>query len=61
VAGNQAVFHRAEEQVRRMPVKRCAVCDATVETADIRLCDCEKCGEDGRFWCLPHLQEHRKA
>jgi len=61
VAGNQAVFHRAEEQVRRMPVKRCTVCNATVETADIRLCDCPQCGEDGRFWCLQHLQEHRKA
>ncbi len=60
-AGHQAVFVRAQEQVRRMPVKRCVVCNATVETADIRLCDCAECGEDGRFWCTQHLQEHRKA
>ena len=37
-------------------IKCCSQCSKTAQDADIRLCTCAKCGEDGRFWCTDHLQ-----
>lgn len=41
-----------------MPAKACKTCGKGVDQADIRLCLCERCGENGVFWCVEHLKEH---
>lgn len=42
------------------PVKRCKECGLDGMTGDIRLCSCERCGEEGTFWCMDHLAGHLK-
>ena len=37
--------------------RACAQCGAGPDH-DLRLCTCERCGEDGRFWCALHLPDH---
>jgi hypothetical protein len=39
----------------------CVSCGKDPNQADIRLCTCERCGEDGKFWCTEELKEHLKA
>lgn len=40
--------------------KVCCTCGRTAEEADIRLCSCMRCGDDGKFWCTEDLHEHVK-
>jgi hypothetical protein len=59
VMENRAVFVKAEQEVFKMPPKICVHCKAKAEDgADIRLCTCDQCGPDGRFWCMDHLKPH---
>jgi hypothetical protein len=58
VEEGQTIFQQAKQQVAAMPEKKCSVCGLTVETADVRLCTCPRCGEDGRFFCPEHLLAH---
>lgn len=45
--------------VVQAPPKRCAECGQTHEQgADIRLCTCAACGEEGKYWCMAHLAPH---
>lgn len=41
-----------------LPSKACKSCSKGVDQADLRLCSCERCGENGAFWCVEHLKEH---
>jgi hypothetical protein len=57
VAANRRVFTEAKREAVVLQARACADCGAGTE-ADLRLCTCERCGEDGRFWCVQHLQPH---
>lgn len=59
-AEGRAILQHAEEEVRKAPEKRCHVCGAGTDKADIRLCLCPECGPDGRFHCTEHLADHLK-
>jgi len=46
------------------PFHRCAQCGRTERddaSLEFRWCTCERCGPDGREWCLDHLRGHREA
>ncbi len=42
----------------KMPPKVCVACRKGVDQADIRLCHCDRCGHEGRFWCTDDLRGH---
>jgi hypothetical protein len=50
-------FREARREAEKLPQRTCVACGRGVE-ADLRLCHCERCGEEGRNYCLEHLQEH---
>lgn len=43
------------------PRKICQACGKNEREADLRLCTCSRCGEDGKFWCTDDLGAHLKA
>ena|GEM_PF-466100 len=51
------VFESAKLQAIPFATRACAQCGAGPDH-DLRLCTCERCGEDGRFWCALHLPDH---
>jgi hypothetical protein len=51
------VFREAKREADRTVARTCAVCGRGVE-ADLRLCHCERCGEDGLNYCPEHLTLH---
>jgi hypothetical protein len=51
------VFREAKREADRTVTRVCAVCGRGVE-ADLRLCHCERCGEDGLNYCPEHLTLH---
>lgn len=56
----RAVFVQAKRKVELEQLGRpkvCAQCGVGVD-GDLRLCHCERCGDDGKFWCLEHLKIH---
>lgn len=57
VAENRRVLDQARHQVQALRARRCAQCGAGVD-ADLRLCTCARCGEDGKDWCENHLGPH---
>jgi hypothetical protein len=57
VAANRRVFSEAKREAAAIFTHACAQCGAGRE-ADLRLCTCERCGEDGKFWCAEHLKPH---
>jgi hypothetical protein len=40
------------------PKKSCSSCGKGPSEADLRLCTCERCGEDGKFWCTEDVAIH---
>jgi len=45
------------------PVHRCAKCSRTERDGpglEFRWCACDRCGPEGREWCMDHLREHRE-
>jgi hypothetical protein len=46
---------RDADQVLRP--RACCQCGAGPD-AELRLCSCPRCGEDGRLWCARHLPDH---
>lgn len=54
-AAMQASVSRA---MQGMPEKKCQDCQRDSVQADLRLCDCARCGEAGKFWCVEHLPAH---
>jgi hypothetical protein len=57
VAANRRVFTEAKRESAVILTHTCAQCGRGRE-ADLRLCTCERCGEEGRFWCSEHLKPH---
>lgn len=57
VAAGRQVFERAKREGARVAERACAQCGAGA-AADLRLCTCPRCGEDGRSWCAEHLGPH---
>lgn len=57
VAENRKVFVAAKREAHALDLRACAECGAGPE-ADLRLCFCDRCGEDGRHWCAAHLPAH---
>lgn len=57
-AAGQKVFAQAKREVALLEPRRCVECGAGPE-ADLRLCTCERCGPEGRFWCQAHLAGHQ--
>ena len=53
----QAVLAAARRQASAVLTRSCTQCGRGVE-ADLRLCTCPSCGEEGRHWCLEHLAPH---
>ena len=56
----RAVFVKAKrevEQLQQARPKACAQCGVGAD-GDLRLCHCERCGDDGKFWCVEHLKPH---
>ncbi len=51
------VFESAKLVALPFATRACAQCGAGPDH-DLRLCTCERCGEDGRFWCALHLPDH---
>jgi hypothetical protein len=55
----RAHFHRKLNEAKvTAREKKCEKCERNPNTADIRLCTCAKCGEDGKFWCTEDLAAH---
>lgn len=52
------VFKAAAREAATMLERRCEVCRRGPKEAELRLCHCELCGEDGRNFCTEHLPEH---
>jgi hypothetical protein len=57
VQANRQVFEKAKVEVQALQTRNCERCGAGPE-ADLRLCTCERCGEDGKNWCQAHLSAH---
>jgi hypothetical protein len=58
-AGTRAKMQASvDKAMSTAPLKACVQCGAGAVTADIRLCTCERCGEEGKFWCTEHLPAH---
>ena len=57
-AKNRADWEAKQRPARALPSKACAQCGRDDADALARLCTCERCGEDGRFWCEEHLGPH---
>ncbi len=52
-------FSRAVNEARLgAKAKHCSQCGKDPNSADLRLCTCGRCGEEGQFWCLEHLAAH---
>lgn len=51
------VFESAKLTALPFATRACAQCGAGPDH-DLRLCTCERCGEDGRYWCQLHLPDH---
>jgi hypothetical protein len=51
------VFQSAKLEALPFASRACAQCGAGPDH-DLRLCTCERCGEDGRYWCALHLPDH---
>jgi hypothetical protein len=51
------VFESAKLAAQPFTLRACAQCGAGPDH-DLRLCTCERCGEDGRYWCQLHLPDH---
>jgi hypothetical protein len=49
-----------EKAMATAPRKSCSSCGKDAYAADLRLCDCADCGEEGRFWCVEDLKLHLK-
>lgn len=60
VAVNRQVFTQARTEAEAIQFHRCHACGAD-RNADLRLCTCARCGEDGQFWCAEHLGPHLAA
>ena len=43
---------------RVLDARRCSVCGKGPQEADLRVCHCERCGEDGQTFCVEDLQAH---
>jgi hypothetical protein len=54
VAANRQAFTQALQQA---DTHRCHDCGAG-RGSGLRLCTCERCGDEGRFWCEEHLPLH---
>lgn len=52
------VFKAAEREAVQVQQRRCEVCGRGPREADLRLCHCERCGEEGRNFCTDHLPAH---
>jgi hypothetical protein len=58
VRQGRQVFQAAKREAAQILGPRaCCLCGAGVD-ADLRLCSCGRCGEDGRLWCAEHLAGH---
>lgn len=60
VAAGRRVFEEAKVEAHAVEARACERCGAGPE-ADLRLCTCERCGEDGKNWCEAHLPAHLAA
>jgi hypothetical protein len=56
-SAGQKVFKEAKREAERAQARVCADCGRGAE-ADLRLCTCELCGEEGRNFCREHLGPH---
>jgi hypothetical protein len=57
-AEGRRVFAQAKQVATQVQVRACHECGRGPRDADLRLCTCERCGEEGRHWCVEHLQAH---
>lgn len=57
VAENRKVFKQAVRIAETLQTHTCNQCGAGRD-ANLRLCTCGRCGEDGLFWCEDHLRPH---
>ncbi len=59
---NAALRDRVAQVARQVEAvivnRRCKQCQQDASLADLRLCTCDACGEDGQFWCMEHVKEH---
>ena len=53
----QKVFKEAAREIAKIPTRTCVDCGRGNE-ADLRLCTCERCGDEGRNYCAEHLVLH---
>jgi hypothetical protein len=60
MAAQSAMRSSVREAMSSLPLKSCKACGKGVNEADLRLCLCERCGSDGKFWCVDDLKEHLK-
>ena len=47
---------KAAERV--LVARQCSICGLGPHEADLRICHCARCGDDGQTFCIDHLQEH---
>ncbi len=57
-AQGQKVFVQARRDSEARAARVCSQCGLGLKEAELRLCLCERCGDDGRDWCLEHLAPH---
>jgi hypothetical protein len=58
----RAAFSRKQKEAQsRMQARQCRDCGKDPNQAELRLCTCSRCGEEGSFWCLEHLKPHLAA
>lgn len=57
VAAHRRVFSEAKKEAEAIRTHSCTQCGVGRE-AELRLCTCTRCGEDGKFWCVEHLKPH---
>jgi hypothetical protein len=55
--GRQVFRAAAREAERTLAPRACVQCSAGPD-AELRLCSCARCGEDGKLWCAAHLPGH---
>jgi hypothetical protein len=58
VTNNRALMIKSEEIISKSLAKQCKTCHAKNHEADLRLCLCPDCGDDGQFYCPEHIKNH---
>lgn len=52
------VFVAAQRESQARFLRTCTECGRGLKDAELRLCLCERCGDEGRDWCTEHLTTH---